>query len=381
MYVKTLPLSLLLVCCTVITANPESLPCSRYGVIKDPVIEMHNSFHAPDGQPASPDTAKVHRAHQGLLHEIVQLIKQSYGSLKIAYPNIIYGFDEETNEPRNTFWTSAAHILPLDELPQENRATIPHPQYAYEPTIVLRYPWNGFSVGTRFKNIPEQNTSETYGIVRTNFATNEIVYEQVPCEYALVEIKQDPQSTRKLFVTIINDLVDAVAATGTDNIIPHIWGGSSFIYAYKQAEFYEHNGTWHRMGNTAPYTGYDASEFVMRMAKIAGIDFPWKTTAAMRESLAELSSTDLLQDGDLLWIPGGIGIVSSIERNEITGTRSYASGYGCVVRLALSDCFENIDTYADLLNRYHNQESIRFKNKNGDVLEKEYQFKFLKLMN
>ncbi len=73
-------------------------------------------------------------------------------------------------------------------------------------------------------------------------------------------------------------------------------------------------------------SGYDCSEFVMRMAKIAGVDFPWKTTTAIERSRRALDSQDLLEEGDLIWVQGHVMVVSNIERNEIIESRGYGSG-------------------------------------------------------
>lgn len=356
------------------------LPRDSYGVVKDPVIEMHNSVHVLSHQPASPDTAKCMRAHQALYNEIAKRISQFNGTLKISLPKVFYGIDEETKQPRDTFFTSAHHVIPLEELPAEIVDTIPNPNYAQEPTIVLRYPWNNFSVGTRFKHTPAADTNESYGIVRADFQKNKILVEHIPHKYALEETQQDPHLQRRLFVKVVNDFINDVQANNPDGVIPLIWGGSSFIKAYKQSAFYLQDGAWHRIGKTNPYTGYDASEFVMRMAKIAGIDFPWKTTTIMKESLQELTENDLLEEGDLIWVPGGIAIISNLEKNEVIGVRSYSSGYGCVARLTLSECFENIATYDDLRALYNANIPLRFKDKEGNVLEKSYSFKLLKLM-
>lgn len=350
-------------------------------VIKDPIAEMNSSFPAPNNPSVSPEEKSCRRAHQGLFNEIIDCIEQNGEQVKISYHNIIYGFDADTKKALSSFWTYKKHLASVKELETDILQTIPNRNYAQEPTIVLIYPWQKFSVGTRFKHIPEYDTPTAFSITRADYQTNTPVFDLVPHQDAIQEIKQDEQSARKLFVKIINDLIDRVTASGPDNVIPYVWGGSSFVHTYKQSDFYQKDGTWHRIGNTDPYTGYDCSEFVMRMAQIAGIDFPWKTTIAIQLSTRELNDTDQLQDGDLIWVQGHIMIISNIERNELIESRSYQSGYGSVHRITLDKCFDGIATYDDLLEHYYSNKTIKFKDKQGKVTQKANAFKLLKLIH
>ena len=247
--------------------------CHDMAVIKDPIIEMNKGFPAPDNLPISPDVKSCRRAHQGLFNELVECVEQQGDQVKIAYDNIIYGFDAGIKKAFNTFWTYKKHIIPLQELQGDILQTIPNPHYAQEPTIVLIYPWQKFSVGTRFKRVLELDTQAAYAIVRADYTENTATLDFVPYEDAIPEIKQDPQQARKLFVKIINDLIDRVAQSGLNNVIPYAWGGSSFVSPYIHDGFYQKDGAWHREGKNDPYAGYDCSELVMRMAQIAGIEF------------------------------------------------------------------------------------------------------------
>ncbi len=349
-------------------------------VIKDPIVDLglHTPItHTPS---ASPEIKKCLRAHQGLHNELVQCLEQQGDCVKIACGNVVYGFDAE-KRVLNTFWICKKHIALLKELRSDMARVIPSAGYAQEPTIVLTYPWEGFSVGTRFKHIAEHDTQEAYAIAYADYMKNHIIFDFVPRENAIPEIKQDSHSARKLFVKTINSLVDRVTRNGLNAVVPYVWGGSSFVYSYNQPDFWQHDGAWHRKGKADPYSGYDCSELVMRMAQIAGIDFPWKTTAVIQCSKRSLNHADNLEEGDLIWIQGHVMIISNIERNEIIEARSYSSGYGCVHRIALCDCFEGIANFDTLLEYYHANRPIRLKNKQGVILEKEYSLKLLKLVD
>ncbi|MBY0109651.1 MAG: hypothetical protein K2X90_00905 [Candidatus Babeliaceae bacterium] len=115
----------------------------QYGVIKTRILEMNNSFPSPDKPAASPDTHRCPRAHQGLFNELIRCVEEKDDHIKVNYDNIIYRID---NKP-STFWTYKNDIIPLSELEKRNMLyAIPHPEYAQEPTIVLTYPWNNFSL-------------------------------------------------------------------------------------------------------------------------------------------------------------------------------------------------------------------------------------------
>lgn len=348
-------------------------------VVKKPVIELNNSFPAPKNLPISPETKGCPRAHQALFNEIAECHECQDENIKVTFPQVIYGYDEQTQTVRNTFWGHAQDMIPLTQLSSSMKNSIPPSEYAQAPTIVLTYPWNYYSMGTRFIHVRENDTKDSYAIIHPNFETNSSYLDFVPHEDAIEEVANTPVQARNLFVTLINNIIDRVQKE-PHQVIPYAWGGSSFVQLYEDEAFYQQDGAWHRKEKNDPYSGYDCSEFVMRMAKIAGISFPWKTSTAIERGLKKLSASDQLKDGDIMWVPGHVMIVSNIKNNELIEARSYSVGYGCVHRLKLENCFENVKTYADLLEHYCNNKPVRFKNKAGDILPKEYVLTFLKLL-
>jgi NlpC/P60 family. len=344
-------------------------------VIKKPIIEMNSDFPPPQNPSASPDTGKCNRAHQGLYNELVDCIEEKDDFVKITMPHIKYRIDAPSS-----FWIYKNGIIPLKELAHSDIAhSIPHPDYAQEPTIVLTQPWHNFSVGTRFRHIPEHDTESTYAIIRADFTENKAIFDEVLRENALCEMQQDRASTRKLFVKIVNNLIDHVAQNSPQHVIPYVWGGSSFVIPYTESEFYKKDGGWHREGKNDPYSGYDCSEFVMRMAQIAGIDFPWKTSMAIKNAQKELTDQDQLEEGDIIWRPGHVIIISNIERNEIIEARGYGNGYGCVHRAPLCEIFQDIHTYPELLAAHSAQSQLVFLDKQKIPGKAPVIFKILKL--
>lgn len=353
---------------------------SFLAVVKKPVIELNNSFPAPENLPISPETKGCPRAHQALFNEIAECQECKGTNVKVTFHEVIYGYDEQTQTIRNTFWGHKSDIILLSQLSTTVQHSIPPTHYAQAPTIVLTYPWNYYSVGTRFIHAAQHDTEHSYAIMHPNFETNTVYLDYVPHEDAIRETLKTTDQARNLFVTVINNLIDRVQKEHPGQVIAYAWGGSSFVQIYDVHGFYQEDGLWQRKGKNDPYSGYDCSEFVMRMAKIAGIYFPWKTSTAIERGLKKLAPTDVLQNGDIIWVPGHVMIVSSVEKNELIEARAYSVGYGCVHRIKLENCFENIRTYADLLEHYHHNIPVKIKNKAGDVLVKEYTIKFLKLV-
>lgn len=356
---------------------------SGQAVITQPVLELnrHEPHDVTDTSfPASPETKKCYRDHQALLNEHVRIVETNGDAVKIALDSLLYDIDSSTQQPINTFWTSSKYLATFDYLKNNNLlSALANPTYGQEPTIVLTYPWNNFSVGTRFKHVPDNDTQDSYAIVRIDYTNNTVVSDLVPHDCAHIEVKpENAHAARQAFVSMINTFLDRV---DRDGVVPFVWGGSSFLHPYdKDEKCHIQDGVWRRDGSENKlYYGYDASEFVMRMAQIAGINFPYKTTWSMQQGLAHLSPTDQLEEGDLLWVPGGVAIVSSLEKNEMVMAHGYNSGYGCVHKLPLAQCFQGISTYADLMADYHAGKPLIILDRNGAVSKTCTTFKFLKL--
>ena len=353
-------------------------PFTAHAVINESVVDMSSSFPPPEFPGASPEVNACRRAHQGLYNEVLSCKEELYDCVCLTFPAIVYGLEDDLQTPRNTFWMHKKYLTWLKDVHPDIINALPPAEYGTKPTIVLIYPWNGFSIGTRFVCNVDKCTASEFAIIRPDFVNNTVIEEYIPRAHALYETRQDPAEARKLFVQLINDLVDRVSESEGHEVIPYIWGGGSFITPYKD-EFYQADGVWQRDGKNDPYSGYDCSELVMRMAKIAGLYFCWKTTTVMQQALPPITSANQLEEGDLIWVKGHVVIVSNIERNEIIESRSYSSGFGCVHRLKLSQLFDGVETYADLLTRCLANETVTFVNAQGQPYGNPYQFNILKL--
>ena len=362
-------------------------------VIINPVIDMNNSYPAPPKElPIAPgfNQYNCQRAHQGLFNELVSIIDERHNAtdpnksmVEIAFDDIDYKGDGTS-----TFWTYKKNILPLNEDTNlQIINSIPNPSYGSEPTIVLIWPWNNFSVGTRFKYISENEIEygtefiPGYIIKYYDHKNNLEIIDTIPQIDALQEYKETPDHHRDLFVSIVNQLINRVNIEYPGHAIPYVWGGSSFIHTCLSDHYWNDNNAWHRYKKNSIYHGYDCSELIVRMAKIAGIHFPWKTTPAIQAKKRALSETQKLENGDIIWIQGHVMIISDLEKNELIHARGYTSGYGSVHKACLSEVFHNVENYEQLLTMYRTDQPLTLKVKNGDVFKTWDLFKLLKLID
>lgn len=364
----------------------SAVKAEEWGVIKVPVVDMIADFLVFNELPAAREINSCHRAHQGLYNERVRVLNERGDYVHVAYKSLIY-FDSVTKQPRNSFWMRKRDLLLFSDIKNEELLmAMPDAVYAQDATVVLTYPWHGFSVGTRFKRKPGSDTVDSYAIMLPDYENNSVILDYIARTDALVEQEQNVHEARMLFVKIINELVDRVQREGTNFVIPYVLGGSSFVELYTDLDadntplFYVADGVWQRVGAYNPYMGYDCSELVMRFAQMAGIAFPWKTTVAMERSLRSLTSNDMLEEGDLIWVYGHIMIVSNLEKNELIEARGYSSGYGRVHKIVLKDCFAGVSTYDELRIVCENGGTVQFKDWHGSVLEKTHAVKLLKLI-
>jgi hypothetical protein len=244
-------------------------------VVKDPIVDLCSHSSIPYQLPIDEHSSRI---HQGLFNELAHYIEEKDGYVKISFDNI----QDTIDDSPTYFWSKKTNLIPMQNLTNHKlRETIPHPIYGQTPTIVLTYPWKRFSIGTRFKHVPERDSKTSFCVIRADYKKNKAVFLRIPRENGMLEIKQTKKSSRALFVTLVNNLVSRINHNNPGYAIPYVWGGNSFLKPYKTNDFYKKNDIWQRNGRRDPYTGYDSSGFVMQMAQMAGINFPWKTSKAI----------------------------------------------------------------------------------------------------
>lgn len=348
-------------------------------VVKEPIVAMNVSPANLDQLAASPETSKCQRSHQALFNELVDCIDEDGDYYKIASKNTAYGLDTETQKPLNFYWAKKEGFALLKDIP-DLQSSIPTSSYAQQPTVVLTLPWSQFSVATRFKHLPDLDIEDSYAIELPDYQENSLKTAFVPKSSALVEKSCDLCQSRKLMVSTLKKLLATLQAQNKDAVIPYIWGGSSFITPHQADDFALIDGCWQRTEKAnVDYTGYDCSELVLRFAQIAGLAFPYKTSSFMEKNLQPLADTDIIEPGDIIWVPSHVMIVSDVEHNELIEAAGYSRGHGCVHAINLEDCFVGISDYEELRALHKEQSTVTFKAKDGQPFGNPRPVKILKL--
>lgn len=328
------------------------------------------------------------RAHQALFNEVLIETRHTRTECKGKIPDAHYGIDEKSKEPLTTFYTKAYNVCTLSALMSKgiDLNLLPTPSWAthYEPgTVVsLALPWKNeltgihYSAGTRFKRLASEDTPTHHAVYAINYGASSFDILYIPRRICLIEYKRNPTQQRILFMDIIRRWINQ-----TGGIIPYVLGGASFVHAYDpKKEFTLHNKTiWKRAEEYYPHTGFDCASLIWRAARMAGIPYYYKNTATLAQCLTPLAPEQSLQEGDLLWVPGHVMIVSSKEDQELIEAVGYKSGYGQLHTLPISKRIAGITSYNELLKAYHTNKTITLLNKEGTP-QNPLPFKLYKLL-
>lgn len=329
-------------------------------VIIEPVVDMSVSYPGPLNEPAAPQHRSCRRAHQGLFNEIVAHTETKNGFAKISYQgSVVYGVDGN-GQPLSEFWITDHQSVALEDLSEQMKDALVTDK---TDTIVLTLPWQGFSVGTHFKRSAHVDTDSSYAVSIPDFTRMTVRTGYVPHTHGMVWHKRSAREGRALFLKILKRLL--AHAQQQDKVIPYVWGGSSYVTAHDPHDTLYTFGAWERAKQLPLYTGYDCSELIMRVAHIAGIDFPWKLSGMIRNHCVPVSSDHPLENGDIIWIQGHVMVVSDSAHDEVIEARGYKSGYGKIHRITLPRLFKDIKTYDDLLKAYNQQAPITLLDNTG----------------
>lgn len=337
------------------------------------------------------DRAACARVHQCLMNELLFETEYHSGECLGHLPDAYYGFDDRTQQPYTSYYTLTSNTVSLKVLKENgvNLSAIPSPLCLTESSssiLTLTMPWYEtvskitYSAGTRFVRLPELDTEDTYGVELVDYDRLETIKRAIPKELCIIDAIRSPSQKRDLFLTILKRWV-----SDAKGVIPYVLGGSSFIHAYdKTAPFWLDEANpprkvWMRVDTTYPHTGFDCSELVWRAARMAGIPYFYKNTAMLARFLEPAQTGDTILDGDLIWVPGHVMIISDIAHNELIESYGYLRGYGKVHSISLEKKFKNIATYADLMRAYLHKSGLTFLSKSGEEIAFA-EFKIFKLL-
>lgn len=351
----------------VVTFSLSALQPGDLLVVTVPVVDLSSGEPLVSNEGVSGQTAECHRLYQALFNETLVFVSEHENSYMVACKQAIYGTGKD-GAPISFFAVDKCCVTPLFGLTQDMKATIPDSAIHAYSYLTLVYPTHNLSVGTRLIRIPKLDRLDSYAVCIADFAHKSTYVAYIPVKNAWLPKILTPQEQRHAFVTLLNELFDRVAES--HKVIPYVWGGASFIYAHDKDDYFIKDGLWHRkkLLHDAVYTGYDCSDLIARFAQIVGINFPWKNTTMIKKNCKALESGQMVQEGDLIWIPGHIMIISNIEKSEIIQAHGYASGYGSVDKNHIKKVFSNISDMNALVEHYFAHKKLFYLRADGTTI-------------
>jgi hypothetical protein len=338
---------------------------------------------------SSADKASVClRIHQALFNEIVTVVEETSEEVCIVLPHVFYTTPSDKQE-KNSFWTLKRNITPLAVLEEQhlNSACLPEEIDfkkgnmipSNQGVITLWLPFKSsvtgkqYSVGTRFAQAHYKRiTDAAYAVYEYDAEAQQFHMLKIPKKYCFqTGAPYTHQERQEAFVSLVK------AWVRLGSVVPFVWGGCSFRESCFSDNYHiEHvrdaqghvSSFWVRseMRNVIQ-SGFDISGLVYRAAQICGIPYYYKNTTTAARYLAEKRTFGSLQEGDLVWVPYGLYIISNLKENKVIAACGYDPGYGRVVELPLGDVFNNIETFNELVRAINKEETFDLLKADGSV--------------
>ncbi len=273
--------------------------------------------------------------------------------------------------------SDAKHLPPPLTLDKQDRA------HQLQHTITLKEPCpmpgtgTYFSVGTRF--VIKQQIKNGYEVWWLNpNKENTLDVLRIPTHYCLTyNASLTTDQRRHLMIDLARNMIQRSGE------VAYVWGGCSMIApCYDKIEYpikKTGNLIFDRAQDSLPRNGIDCSGLICRTALMAGIYMPYKNSITMARNLREIHRVQDIKVGDVIWIPGHVMLVSSLEKNLLIEARHYLHGYGRVHEIPLAEEFAGIKTYADLIQAINQKKPIMRKDRHGNHVQKLHDIKILSL--
>jgi len=311
------------------------------------------------------------RIHQLLFNELVDIIDERDHQVCLTFRGVLCQ-TPATTEPQTTFWSLKSNFVRTDTLPEDIRAAIPPPIDFSNPLstnrehiIGLAKPWydatskHTFSVGTRFvakKRTSKKSTTKQCTVTIVNPIKKLSYHVNIP---TAVCMKDSQRNKRHAFINILKQWAHESTP------IPYVLGGCSYVPSP-----HPHLIT--------PFCGFDCSGLIVRAAQLCGLPYFFKNTYTIEHN-AQAICPDQAKNGDLLWLPGHVMIISDLKNNLLIEARGYDHGYGKVHEIAVHNVFENIANYDDLMKAIQTHTPLRRLNSAGKPIGNHTLVKIFKL--
>lgn len=382
--------------------------CIRQGLIISPVADLvgspikhyfpqiptHKAYkQIPLNRGLSKPALECPRLHQALFNETIEIVEERETEALIKMPNAFYLADDTL---KNEYWIQKNAFIRYDTLKKKGVDLTKIPPMNSKNSlaehsadiITLEMPWHDsekqitYSAGTRFVMLPEQTNENDIAVYVFDPHSYDFTIMSIPRAIACTHSAQTKQEQIGHCIAIIQQWANV-----SDGFIPYVWGGCSFTHT-SNAVFNElsmvKKGTPHSYINLDDFPhetkpGFDCSNMILRAAHIAGIPYYYKNSSAAAKHLKHLSTDDVVEAGDIIWIPGHVMMVSDVNNNLLVEARGYNHGYGKIQEIELSKVFKNIKTYDNLAHALHRKQKLYRLDSKGVVADSFTKFKILKM--
>ncbi|MES1226040.1 MAG: hypothetical protein ABUT20_61765 [Bacteroidota bacterium] len=305
------------------------------------------------------------RLYQLLFYERVKILEEQGCEIKIEVPHALYGVGDK-GQLAGIYWTLKQNVALLKnfdekliqqavapsrfELNQKNIMTLQKP-FFHDSTNLY------FSAGTRF--IVQEPKHHTWKTTILDPKNHKPIVTYIPKDF-LIGPAASEKEAQQAFVRLLRKW----ALFSSKKTINYVWGGASFNFPLE--------------GKQEPVqSGFDCAGLIIRAAQSCSIPFFLKNSSAQMYHLNELKENPL-EEGDIIWFPGHVMVISSLARNTIIESRGYASGFGKLHEIPISTAFKDITTMEQLIAHYRKKLPLILLNSQGNFSTKITTYKIVR---
>lgn len=340
------------------------------------------------------------RLHQLLFNEIVTVIDERGDEVMVEVPHVFYS-TPGSQYAQNYFWMQKKVLTPLEEFQENHLPLALIPQCidfmkknilnANYNVVALWLPYTNpitgrqYSAGTRFVRAAQvRKKSNTFHVFEYDPEEMQFKILNIPKKYCFEVSKKYSQTERvQAYVSLLKTWAH------THTIIPFVWGGCSFQETcFTNTYEIEHTQTidgqtksfWRRPEMIhSVHSGFDISGLVLRAAQICGIPYYFKNSTTANMYLEEIHTANEIREGDLIWIPYGLFVISNLQEHKVIASMGYDPGYGRVVELPLHKLFKDVTTLKELMSKINNKKTITRLKADGSFSSSGNEYKILRI--
>lgn len=394
----------------------STLQCSspQRAVVISPVADLLGQPHYRSGKkgvsleeyyhdiPFSGNGNTCQRLHQVLFNEVVDVLEIKGLEAKIRIPNFYYIRHNESTL-HDTYWIAKKHLLFLDES-KHNKISLKlfPPPISYKKkrlphnkdhnVVTLKKPFydaltqKTYSVGTRFLAVDGQNLSGSYdkgSFLVYMYDTNKhlLLQTKVPKRICIRNYFTKPEEQIHNYVQVLRSWT-----VHKEGIIPYVLGGFSWTTSCESNDYhaivephsqhpYFHRSNWPHESKQ----GFDCVGIIARAAQICDIPFFFKNTLTLLKGLSPLKKNESIKEGDLIWYPGHVMVVSNLKENLIIEARGYDHGFGKVRECPISEIFQEAKNFDELIKLHTKHLPVSVLDSEGKSFMRCKTFKILKM--